>query len=104
MFFGICTAAEKAEIRALREKVEALTLRVAELSTALSTSSNAALRVHVDEVESALESLQRSNRKELGKLWKLLGARDEPPVPTAPESKDERRAAILKGRNNLAEH
>jgi hypothetical protein len=101
MLFGLCTGAEKAEIRELRAQVHRLAEKVVELSTALSTSSNAALRVHVDEVESALETLQRSNRRELGKLWKSLGLRDEPATTPEAPSKDAVRAAILGGKNHL---
>jgi hypothetical protein len=52
-----------------------------ELSTKQSTGSGAALLVRINEIEAALEALQKSNRRELGKLWKLVG---EPPAPKAP--------------------
>lgn len=45
--------------------------KLAELEHKLSTSSSTALLVRINELESALEQLQKSNRREFGKLWKV---------------------------------
>jgi len=51
--------------------------RLKQLSTKQSTGSGAALLVRINELEAALEQLQKSNRRELGKLWKLIALADE---------------------------
>lgn len=80
------TGRTKAEWRALEQKVDLQRIALAELSTKLSTTAGAALAVRINELEAALETLQRSNRRELGRLWKLVGIEkaDEPkPAETA---------------------
>jgi len=65
------------EWRALQRSVFVFEHRLKELSTKQSTGSSAALLVRINELEAALEQLQKSNRRELGKLWKLVGQPDD---------------------------
>lgn len=55
---------------ALRAEFIALQARVHECELKLSTSSSTAMLVRINELEAALEALQKSNRREFGKLWK----------------------------------
>lgn len=55
---------------ALRAELIALAARVHECELKLSTSSSTAMLVRINELEAALEALQKSNRREFGKLWK----------------------------------
>lgn len=70
MLSWLSAGRETEKLQRLQRTVEALVLRVSELSTKLSTSSTAALNVRLNELEAALDQLQRSNRREFGKLWK----------------------------------
>lgn len=45
--------------------------KLADFEHRLSTSSSTALLVRINELEAALEQLQKSNRREFGKLWKV---------------------------------
>ena len=56
--------------RVLIDAVARLTERVRDCEQKLSTSSSTAMLVRINELESALEALQKSNRREFGKLWK----------------------------------
>lgn len=60
-------------LRVLEGKCEQLRRELAELSTKVSTTAGAALTVRINELEAVIDQLQRSNRKELGRLWKMLG-------------------------------
>jgi hypothetical protein len=55
---------------ALRAEIIALAARVHDCELKLSTSSSTAMLVRINELEAALEALQKSNRREFGKLWK----------------------------------
>jgi hypothetical protein len=61
---------------ALKESISRLAERVAGCEQKLSTVSSTALLVRINELEAALEALQKSNRRELGKIWRALD-RDE---------------------------
>jgi len=79
-----------AEWSALQRDVHHLQERVAVLSTKQSTTAGAALLVRINELEAALEQLQKSNRRELGKLWKLLAMQDDAPrAAPVPNGHDE---------------
>jgi len=56
--------------RSLIDAVARLTERVRDCEQKLSTASSTAMLVRVNELEAALEQLQKSNRREFGKLWK----------------------------------
>ncbi len=73
MFSKIFTGLAKEEWRDLRAEHRFLQSRVAELSTALSTSSGVALSARIAELETALETMRMNQRRELGRLWKLIG-------------------------------
>ena len=68
--FGRATRLRLAAIEADHAKLRA---RLYDLSTKLSTGTNAALRVELTDLQSALEMLAASNRREFGKIWKRLG-------------------------------
>jgi hypothetical protein len=53
---------------------------VVELSTKFSTSSQSALRIELTDLQSTVEMLAASNRREFGKLWKRSEA-SPPPLP-----------------------
>jgi hypothetical protein len=67
--------------RQLERTVDLLVARVRELSTKQSTSAGSALLVRINELEAALDALQKSNRREFGRLWKLVP--DERPARAA---------------------
>jgi hypothetical protein len=48
-----------------------------DLSSKIASTAGAALSVRIAELEAALSALQTSNRRELGRLWKIV-ARDAP--------------------------
>jgi len=77
MFCEIFTGRSKGEWREFAAEVRFLNSRVAELSTALSTGSGAALSARVAELEAALETMQANHRRELGRLWKIVGREPE---------------------------
>lgn len=58
--------------RTLIDAVARLTERVRDCEQKIVLQSSTALLVRVNELESALAQLQKSNRKELGKLWQLV--------------------------------
>lgn len=62
--------------RTLIDAVARLTERVRDCEQKLSTSSSTATLVRVNELEAALEQLQKSNRREFGKLWKQQQPRE----------------------------
>lgn len=82
----------KARIEQIERDLDRLMNEVHKLSTALSTNSNTALLVRFNELEAALEALQKSNRREFGKLWKM-GAFGEAPETEVPIDRDQLRRA-----------
>lgn len=54
-------------------RIAALALAVAELRHAIATTSPAALRNRIDELQADIDSYRAANRKELGSLWKRVG-------------------------------
>jgi len=56
--------------RTLIDAVARLTERVRDCEQKLSTGSSTSMLVRINELEAALEQLQKSNRREFGKLWK----------------------------------
>jgi hypothetical protein len=80
MLTRLLTGRSKAEWRALYARAQLLDAGFQKLRTELSTTraaidktSGAALAVKLNEVESGLVTLQQANRREFGRLWKLLG-------------------------------
>jgi len=73
MLRWLFTSAESVALAELQQRFRLQQLRIEELSTRFAQSQSAAVLVRVAELEAGLEFLQRSNRKELGKLWKKVG-------------------------------
>lgn len=95
MFSKLFTGRTKTEWRVLERQVAILQREVRELSTKLSTTAGAQLSVRCGDLEAALEALQKSNRREFGRLWKLLPDRDAGPASTpTPETPEQVRARL----------
>lgn len=99
MFAWLSTGPTKAEFKALQHTVHDLRRSVAELSTKISTTAGAQLAIRCGELEAALETLQKSNRREFGRLWKLLP--DTPKEPAAEPETPEQVRARLRSEHNL---
>jgi len=95
MFSWLSTGQLKGDVARLERECARLRLQLQELSTKLSTTAGAALTVRIGELEAAVDALQRSNRRELGRLWKLVGREEHPPeTPTPAETADATRARL----------
>jgi len=70
--------AKAKDVAALRVELVRVRNLVHDLSTKFSTSSPAALRVELSDLQSTLEMLAASNRREFGKLWKRVPGSTEP--------------------------
>lgn len=85
MFSWLSTGQQKARIEALQRQVAILQRDLHELSTKVSTTAGAQLSVRCGDLEAAIEALQKSNRREFGRLWKLLPNERAPSTPETPE-------------------
>ena len=90
MFRWLFTGRDTEALQRLEQRHALLKLRVEELSTKISTTAGAALLVQINELTAAVDQLQKSNRRELGKLWKAVSVPNNeiaaavfPPVSTA---------------------
>lgn len=86
MFRWFSRAAAEPTVWDLQRDVALLRTEVAKLSTKVSTTAGAQLTVRCDENDAAIAALAQANRREFGRLWKLVGLERGPgdaPPPTA---------------------